>query len=51
MGAQMNDKNRALCFAFRNPPAGVKKLSYAKIAKRVATTLITSTRRSMSNAF
>lgn len=35
MVAQMDDKNRALCFLYRNPPKGQKKLPYSKIADKV----------------
>ena len=31
--AQMDIRNRALCYALRNPPTGVKKVSIAKIIK------------------
>jgi len=35
MVAQMVAVNRALCLFYRNPPAGTKPLSYAKIALKV----------------
>ena len=35
MVAQMDDKNRALCFFYRNPPNGAKRLTYAEIAEIV----------------
>ena len=35
MVAQMDAKNRALCFMYRNPPAGQALLSYPKIAEKV----------------
>ena len=35
MVAQMSPENRALCFFYRNPPNGDKKLTYAKIADLV----------------
>ena len=38
MVAQMDDKNRALCFYYRNPPAGQKKLKFSDIAKLVKNT-------------
>ena len=33
--AQMDDANRAMCFALRNPPAGTKKSSLKAIAGHV----------------
>ena len=35
MGAQMDDKTRALCRLYRFPPAGTPRMSYTKIAKLV----------------
>jgi len=35
MVAQMDANNRALCLFYRNPSAGTKRLSYAKIALKV----------------
>ncbi len=31
----MDEKNRALCYALRNPPKGATKMKYADIAKLV----------------
>ena len=35
MAPHMNEKNRALCFAYRNPPRGEKKTKYIDIQKKV----------------
>ena len=35
MVAQMDAKNRALCFMYRHPPAGQASLSFPKIAENV----------------
>ena len=35
MGKQVDQRNRALCFALRHPPKGVKKTPYCEIAKKV----------------
>lgn len=35
MVAQMDEKNRALCFFYRNPPKGHKKLAFVKIVRLV----------------